>query len=102
MVNNKGTSQHAVTSPTLCAQCRGSGTKMGVFHELDCMTCEGVGWVPGEGQDLLRQLGRDLTRQSRRVNILQTYVDSLPKDRGPERDYQDSPRDGVRGHFTGD
>ncbi|PBK05921.1 hypothetical protein CNQ84_00640 [Pseudomonas abyssi] len=85
--------------PEVCKACNGKGTTLGVFHELDCVPCDGVGWLPMAGQDLTQQLGRYLTRQIATANVLRAAAAS---GQGAERDYQDSRRDGVRGHYTGD
>lgn len=88
--------------PEVCKACNGKGTTMGIFHQLDCISCDGIGWLPVAGQDLAQQLGRQLTRQIARANILQALVQSRGGAQGAERDYQPSRRDGVLGHYTGD
>ncbi len=93
------TSRRDMVEPEVCKACNGKGTTMGIFHQLDCMACDGVGWLPVAGQDLTQQLGRYLTRQIAEANVLRFAAAS---GQGAERDYQDSRRDGVRGHYTGD
>ncbi len=85
--------------PDRCSVCRGRGVVMGVFHELDCAGCDGVGWLPSAGRDLTVELGRMLTKLCAHNRVLEMRIEQVG---GAERDYKDSPRDGARGHFTGD
>ncbi|SDS20646.1 hypothetical protein SAMN05216421_1097 [Halopseudomonas xinjiangensis] len=88
-----------VTMPERCETCKGRGVVLGVFHELDCQPCEGIGWLPSAGRDLAVELGRMLTKLYAHNRLLQAQ---MPQPAGAERDYQASPRDGARGHYTGD
>lgn len=88
--------------PDVCQACKGRGTKAGIFHQLDCVDCDGVGWLPMAGQDITRQLGRCLSKQISLTNALQLLAQREAGPVGAERDYQPSPRDGARGHYTGD
>ena len=88
-----------VTMPERCDTCKGRGVVLGVFHELDCTACDGIGWLPSAGRDLTVELGRMLTKLYAHNRVLAAQ---LPPSPGVERDYQASRRDGVRGHYTGD
>lgn len=88
--------------PDVCDVCQGRGTTKGLFHDLDCIECDGVGWQPMAGQEITRQLGRCLSKQIALTRVLQQLADGQDKPVGAEKHYQSSPRDGVRGHYTGD
>ena len=88
--------------PDMCGVCKGKGTTPGVFHDLDCTACDGIGWHPMAEQDITRQLGRCLSKQLSLTKVLQALVEQQDRPVGAERHYQPSPRDGVRGHYTGD
>ncbi|QJD58183.1 hypothetical protein HG264_04250 [Pseudomonas sp. gcc21] len=85
--------------PCRCHECKGKGLTRGLFHELDCVTCAGVGWLPSAGQDITIELGRMLTHTLERARQLERAGQHAS---GPERDYQDTGRGGHRGHWTGD
>lgn len=86
------------TAPERCGACRGTGKVSGVCMPLVCLECDGVGWVPTDGQDLAEQLGHALTRALARLRIYGAAGTQF----GPELDYQDNGRGGQRGNWTGD
>lgn len=92
-------SREHVTNPLMCSVCHGSGSTRGACMELLCFECDGIGWVETPGQDLTRQLGKALTKARQMARLLKAR---LPEASGPETHYQADPRDGARGHYTGD
>ncbi|WP_273861945.1 hypothetical protein [Pseudomonas sp. LA5] len=81
-----------------CTSCRGRGVVTGVFHEMDCTTCEGTGWVDREtGQALpAEQLVFTL---SNRLLHLEQQLDTLQR----TQPTQENNRRGPGGsHRTGD
>lgn len=91
-----GASRQGVTVPHKCSACDGQGATPGIFYRLECMECHGVGWLPATG-DLARELGAALTRALHQIDQLRRL---LPPEE--QAAYHDSPRDGLRGHYTGD
>ena len=84
--------------PSRCEICKGSGVIQGVCMPLSCVECHGIGWVPMEGQNLVEQLGRALTKAVQRLRLHAAMEDTF----GPENDYKDNGRNGQRGNWTGD
>lgn len=87
------------TVPTLdqCKACQGRGVVVGVFHELDCLPCDGIGWLPLAGSDLAQVLGRTLTRMINLNKVLQA-ANGEPA----QQYYVESGRAGLRGNYVGD
>jgi len=80
-----------------CQQCRGKGVVSGVFYQLDCMDCDGVGWLPVAGIDLTKQLGRALAA------ALKVNAELRKNSSGSGSQYHpESNRAGLRGNFVGD
>lgn len=87
----------AIAPVVPCEACNNSGVVMGVFHELECVTCDGVGWLPVAGHDLTQQLGRTLAKVMRVNRLLR---EALP-DKATEY-HTESGRAGQRGNYVGD
>lgn len=85
-----------------CEVCVGQGTTRGVFFDLDCTCCDGIGWLDGDQPATAQQVGRLLSVALQRTGLLEQALIRRGHVLGPERDYQDHPRDGVGGHRTGD
>lgn len=91
--------QKPVPAIQRCRQCRGKGFKKEVFFELDCIACDGAGWVgmdglPVETAALIRALGRRLDQ-----------AEQLLVDRAKASTWstEDNNRRGAGGsHYTGD
>lgn len=85
--------------PEPCLACDGRGVVKGVFYELDCSECDGIGWLPVAGTDLTPQLGRFLTRVMRENRLLRANV---PAKDMSQHVFPDTGRGGLRGNWTGD
>ena len=85
-----------------CGKCGGQGSVRGIFHALECMDCNGIGWIGCGDRDAARFLARRLRSANARIDVLERELAKRGGPVGAERDYQPSPRDGVAGHFTGD
>lgn len=86
-------------APERCTGCGGKGVVARVFYDLDCSSCDGIGWLPVAGHDLAQQLGRALFKLNAHNRILRAQI--------PEKDisevmYPKTGRGGIRGEFTGD
>jgi len=80
-----------------CTDCDTSGLVSGLFHEMDCAACDGVGWLPVAGIDITQHLGRSLAKLVRMNRILREAVPQGEAEHHPQ-----SGRAGVRGNFVGD
>lgn len=85
-----------------CYDCRGSGLRMGMFHQLECATCNASGWVCAEtGEalplaDLVLQLGMKLRAVERELAL-------ADQQSGPQQQYEQNNRRGAGGsNYTGD
>ena len=85
-----------------CYDCRGSGLRMGMFHQLECATCNASGWVCAEtGEalplaDLVLQLGM-------KVRALERDLELADQQSGPQQQYEQNNRLGAGGsNYTGD
>ena len=85
-----------------CLDCRGVGVVRGVFHEMDCSTCNASGWLCAEtGEalplaDLVLQLNMKLRAQARDM-ALDTHSS------GAQQQYEQNNRRGAGGsNYTGD
>jgi len=80
-----------------CQGCDNSGVVPGVFHELDCAACDGVGWLPVAGVDITQHLGRSMAKTIKMNRILR---EALPEK--VVEYHTESGRAGLRGNWTGD
>jgi len=80
-----------------CTACDNSGVVPGVFHELDCAVCDGVGWLPVAGVDITQHLGRSMAKMIKMNRILRAT-----SAQGEVEYHPQSGRAGVRGNFVGD
>jgi hypothetical protein len=86
-----------------CYDCRGSGLVIGMFHELECVTCNASGWVCAETGDALPLA--DLVLQ---LNLkLRDVIAELSRARQPiggaHEQYEQNNRLGSGGsNYTGD
>jgi len=85
-----------------CLDCRGTGLVNGVFHQMDCATCNASGWVCAEtGEalplaDLVLQLGM-------RLRALERELALVDQQSGPQQQYEQNNRRGAGGsNYTGD
>lgn len=85
-----------------CYDCRGSGLRLGMFHEMECATCNASGWVCAEtGEalplaDLVLQLNMKLRAMERGLAI-------ADQQSGAQRQYEQNNRRGAGGtNYTGD
>lgn len=85
--------------PERCSTCKGAGVNMGIFHEIECQDCIGIGWLPVAGADLTQQLGAALTKTYALNRLMSARLEEFS---GPQAQYQDNKKDGHRGHYTGD
>ena len=87
-----------------CYDCRGNGLRLGMFHEIECATCNASGWVcatTGEAlplADLVLQLNMKLRAVTRDLD--KALAGSPP---GAEQQYEQNNRRGAGGsNYTGD
>lgn len=87
-----------------CRTCRTSGVKTGLFYELPCDDCNGVGWVAARGteltmEEIARALGARVTHAEQqladRIRLSVLIGDSTDRTRNNRRGPGAS-------HFTGD
>lgn len=85
-----------------CLDCRGTGLVTGMFHELDCATCNASGWVceaTGEAlplADLVLQLNMKLRAMARDLA-------NAGRLSGAQQQYERNNRRGAGGsNYTGD
>lgn len=85
-----------------CLDCRGTGLVTGVFHQMDCATCNASGWVceaTGEAlplADLVLQLNMKLRAMARDLALAGHPT-------GAQQQYEQNNQRGPGGsHFTGD
>ncbi len=85
-----------------CSLCRGAGSTKGVFHDLDCLTCNASGWVcrdTGEAlplEELVPQLNMKLR------NVI-AELSRVRQASGAAAQYQQNNRRGSGGtNYTGD
>ena len=86
-----------------CYDCRGSGLRLGMFHEIECVTCNASGWVCAEtGQalplaDLVLQLNMKLRAMERQLATAEQAQG------GAHEQYEKNNRRGAgASNFTGD
>ena len=86
-----------------CGWCRGTGVVAGVFHQLDCNSCRGSGWVcrsTGEAlplEDLVPQLNMKLRHMAAELNR------ARHPQGGAHEQYEQNNRLGPGGsNYTGD
>ena len=87
-----------------CYDCRGNGLRLGMFHELECVTCNASGWVCAETGDALPlaemvlQLNMKLRAMTRELDAALAAPSS-----GAQQQYEQNNRRGAGGsNFTGD
>jgi len=85
-----------------CLDCRGTGLVSGVFHQMDCATCNASGWVCAEtGEalplaDLVLQLNMKLRAMARDLALA-----GHPS--GAQQQYEQNNHRGAGGsNYTGD
>lgn len=90
-----------------CNSCQGRGLIQPMIHtnpEYTCDGCNGIGWIPPDGEPLneheaIRMMRQVIKRQSRRINILKSQVN-------PSERSQADPHAGAGTHqggrFVGD
>lgn len=85
-----------------CLDCRGTGLVTGVFHQMDCATCNASGWVcEATGlalplADLVLQLNMKLRAMARDLALAGQSL-------GAQQQYEDNSRRGSGGSkYTGD
>jgi len=88
----------------VCYDCRGSGLFIGMFHEMECVTCNASGWVCAEtGEalplaELVLQLNMKLRAVTRDLELAMA-AQSL----GAQQQYEQNNRRGAGGsNYTGD
>lgn len=86
-----------------CLDCRGVGVVRGVFHEMECATCNASGWICAETgaalplTDLVLQLNMKLQVAEQIIRSLQRPAS------GPGQQYEQNNRRGAGGtNYTGD
>lgn len=92
---------------TTCPECCGMAVIKGVFHELDCESCNASGWVRFDNgqklelQDLVTQLGFNLRLACKQIRDGARRPDRYSG--GPESGYYQNNRRGAGGtNYTGD
>ena len=85
-----------------CLDCRGTGLVSGVFHQMDCATCNASGWVcEATGQavpleELVLQLNMKLRAMARDLALAGRVS-------GAQQQYEQNNRRGAGGsNYTGD
>lgn len=85
-----------------CYDCRGMGLRLGMFHEMECATCNASGWVCAEtGEalplaDLVLQLNMKLRAMDRDLAL-------ADQQSGAQQQYEQNNRRGAGGtNYTGD
>lgn len=88
-----------------CLDCRGTGLVSGLFHQMDCATCNASGWVcavTGAAlplEELVLQLNFKLRAVMRDLVIARQPANTG----GPQQQYEQNNRRGAGGtNFTGD
>jgi hypothetical protein len=86
-----------------CGACRGAGIVGGVFHDLDCVTCDGTGWLcavtgsPLALPELVLELNRRLRDALAEVGRARHQIG------GAQQQYNENNRRGAGGtNYTGD
>jgi hypothetical protein len=86
----------------VCSLCRGAGSTKGVFHDLDCLTCNASGWVCRDtGQALpLEELVPQLNMKLRNVVA---ELSRVRQGTSAAAQYEQNNRRGSGGtNYTGD
>lgn len=86
-----------------CGICRGAGSTSGVFHQLDCVSCNASGWVCREtGEALpLEELVPQLNMKLR--NTVAEFARTRQAQGGAYEQYEQNNRRGAGGsNYTGD
>jgi hypothetical protein len=104
MKKSYGPTFRKVMKPLMeCGLCRGAGSTKGVFHDLDCLTCNASGWVcreTGEAlplEDLVPQLNMKLRHMSAELSR------ARHSQGGAHEQYEQNNRRGAGGsNYTGD
>ena len=88
-----------------CLDCRGTGVVRGLFHQIECSTCNASGWVCAETgaalplADLVLQLNMKLRVMARDLAVAKQPANT----NGPQQYYEQNNRRGAGGsNFTGD
>lgn len=87
-----------------CYDCRGNGLRLGMFHELECTTCNASGWVCAETgmalplAEMVLQLNMRLRAMTRDLDVALAGPTS-----GAQQQYEQNNRRGAGGsNYTGD
>ena len=85
-----------------CYDCRGRGLFIGMFHEMECATCNASGWVCAETGEAL-PLADLVLHLSMKVRALERDLAMVDHQSGPQQQYEQNNRLGAGGsNYTGD
>jgi hypothetical protein len=92
-----------------CTSCGGSGNYIGVFHQMECPHCLGLGWVCGHtlkplsASDIVPVLNHRLRDALSEIAKARQLLGTDKAPSGPEQQYQQNNRRGAGGtNYTGD
>ncbi|MDZ5601719.1 hypothetical protein SJI00_02860 [Pseudomonas sp. RP23018S] len=92
-----------------CNCCGGKGTYSGVFHQMECPRCLGLGWICGHtlnqlsASDIVPVLNHWLKDALSEVAKARQLLGTDKPALGPEQQYRENNRRGAGGtNYTGD
>lgn len=85
-----------------CLDCRGTGLITGVFHQMDCATCNASGWVcEVTGQAL--PLAELVLQLNMKLRAMARDLACAGRSPGAQQQYEQNNRRGAGGsNYTGD
>lgn len=92
-----------------CSTCCGKGIYTGLFHQMDCPQCLGLGWVCGHSlkplaaSDIVPVLNSRLKDALAEIAKARQLLGTGSSGQGPEQQYHENNRRGAGGtNYTGD
>jgi hypothetical protein len=92
----------AMRSLSECAACRGTGLIKGLFHQMDCTSCNASGWVCADTGHAL-ELPELVLQLNMKLRAMARDLAKAGHQGGAQRQYEQNNRRGAGAtNFTGD